>query len=144
LLTLKAIVQFTNIIFISANEVMVVNETYWLGVNAYNIDCWERILHLLHSTCIFENKTANHLINLIMHALFSEGGLICEEIARKLVCFGANGVNTFQELRMEVMIQIREKWALFCISIFCVSHRLNLAVETMSKLPMVSRLKGLF
>jgi len=79
-----------------------------------------------------------------MHAMMGEGGLSHEQIASKLVYFGVDGVNTFQGPKTGVTPQIREKWAPFLIDATCVSHHLNLAVETMSKFPMVSCLEGLF
>jgi len=38
---------------------------------------------------------ADHLTNVIMHALIDEGGLTHDEIASKLICFDADGVSTF-------------------------------------------------
>jgi len=44
---------------------------------------------------VFDCGTANHLIEVIMHALLGGGGLTYSEIASKLVSFWANGVSTF-------------------------------------------------
>jgi hypothetical protein len=79
-----------------------------------------------------------------MHALVGEGGLSREEIASKLVCFGADRVNKFQGSKMDVTTQIREEWAPFSLGANCSSHRINLVVETLSNYPMVSRLESLF
>jgi hypothetical protein len=75
----------------------------------YAMRSWEKMLHLLHLSCISESGTSDHLTNIIMHALLDEGGLTREEIASKLVCFKSDGVNTFQGSKIGVTIQIREK-----------------------------------
>jgi hypothetical protein len=73
-----------------------------------------------------------------------EGGLSHEQIASKLVCFGADGVSTFQGAKTGVTTQIREKWGPFSLGANCCSHRVNLVVENLSKYRMVSRLERLF
>lgn len=113
-------------------------------MHVYAMQSWERVPNLLHLCCIIENDIANHLADVIMHALLGEGGLSCEEIASQLVCFGADGVSTFQGTKAGVTTQIREKWAPFLIGASCVSHRLNLIIETLSKFLMVARLESLF
>jgi hypothetical protein len=52
--------------------------------------------YLLHLSCVSKSDTFDHLTNIIMHALLYEGRLAREKIASKLVCFGADGVSTFQ------------------------------------------------
>jgi len=63
---------------------------------------WERIPHLLFLSCVIESDIAVYLIDLIMNALMMEGGLTREEIARKLVYIGADGMSTFQGPRTGV------------------------------------------
>jgi hypothetical protein len=144
LAALKGVVQSARIISISADEVTAVDNTSWVGVHVYVMDSWERKPHLLHLSCVSESGTSSHLTSVIMHALLGEGGLTHEEIASKLVCFGADGVSTFQGSKSGVTTQIREKWAPFCLGVSCSSHRINLVVETMTKYPMVSRLENMF
>jgi hypothetical protein len=100
--------------------------------------------HLLHLSCVSESGTSDHLTNVIMHVLLCEGGLSREQIASKLVCFGADGISTFQGAKTGVTIQIREKWAPFSLGANCCSHRVNLVVETLSKYSMVSHLERHF
>jgi hypothetical protein len=69
--------------------------------------------------------TVDHLTERIILALISEGGLIREEIASKLVCFGVDGVSTFQGHKSGVTTQIREKYAPFTLDIHCFSHKMN-------------------
>jgi len=100
--------------------------------------------HLLHLSCLSDGGTADNLTNVIMHALFNEGGLTHEDIADKLFCFSVDGVSTFQDLKTEVTTQIREKWAPFSLGASSVSHKINLVVEILNKYPMVSKLEGMF
>jgi hypothetical protein len=144
LAALKVVVQFARIISISVDEVTTVDNTSWVGIHVYAMQSWERMPYLLYLSCVSESGTSDHLTNVIMHALLGEGGLSREEIASKLVCFGADGVSTFQGTKMGVTTQIREKWAPFSLGANCGSHRINLVVETLSNYPMVSRLESLF
>lgn len=53
------------------------------------------MLHLLHISYVSKLGIADHLTKRIMLTLISDSGLTQEEIAYKLVCFGADGVSTF-------------------------------------------------
>jgi hypothetical protein len=144
LAVLKGVVQSARIISITVDEVTAIDNTSWVGVHVYAMRSWERMPHLLHLSCVSKSGTSDHLTSVIMHALVGEGGLSREEIASKLVCFGVDGVSTFQGSKMDVTTQIREKWAPFNLGANCSSHRINLVVETLSNYPMVSRLESLF
>jgi hypothetical protein len=76
----------------------------------------------------------------LMHDL---GNLTQEEIASKLICFGTNGMSTFQGHKTGVTTQIREKYAPFSFGIHCFSHKMNLIVQTMSNYPMIARIESL-
>jgi hypothetical protein len=144
LAALKGVVQSARIISISIDEVTAIDNTSWVGVHVYAMRSWERMPHLLHLSCVSESGTSDHLTSVIMHVLLVEGGLSREEIASKLVCFGADGVSTFQGSKTGVTTQIREKWAPFTLGANCSNHRINFVVETLSNYPMVSRLESLF
>ena len=148
LATLKEVVQSARIISISADEVTAIDNTSWLSVHVYTMNSWERISHLLHLSCVSDGDgdggTADSLTDAIMFSLLGKGGLTREDIASKLVCFGADGASTFQGSRKGVTTQIRDKWAPFLVGATCASYRINLVVETLSQYPMVSCLEGLF
>jgi hypothetical protein len=40
----------------------------------------------------------------------------------RLVCFGANRVNTFQGLRSIIIVQIQHGYSPFVISVHCMAH----------------------
>jgi len=141
---LKAVVQSTRVISINANEVTAIDNTSWLSIHVYAMDSWERVPHLLHLSCISNSGTTNHLTNVIMYSLIGEGGLTCEQIASKLVYFGANSISTFQGPKKGVTTQICEKWVPFLLETSSASHKINLVVKTLSNYPMISQLEGLF
>jgi len=142
--TLKSIIQFVRVVSISVDEVIVIDNTSWIGIHVYTVESWERVLHLLHLSYVSESDTTNHLTNVIMSALLEEGRLICKQIALKLVSFGADRVSTFQGPKIGVSAQIWKKWASFSLGASCANHRINLVVETLSNYPMVFHLEGLF
>ena len=117
---LMSVVRSARIISISADEVTAIDNTSWLGVHVYAMDSWERVPHLLHLSCISESSDGgcvDNLTNAIMLSLMGEGGLSAEDISSKLVCFGADGVSTFQGVKKGVTTQIREKWAPFVVQV---------------------------
>jgi len=75
---LKAVVQSANFVSISANEVTTVDHTSWIRVHVYIVNLWKRVPHLLHLSCVFDCRIADHLTDVIMHALLGEGGLMHE------------------------------------------------------------------
>ena len=105
---LKVIVQSARFVSISADEVTTVDNTSWIGVHVYAVNSWERVPYLLHLS-LSDCGTVDHVTDVIMHALLGEGGLTREQIAGKLVSFGADGISTFQGPKTGVSTQIREK-----------------------------------
>jgi hypothetical protein len=140
---LRKLIRDCTIFSLSADEVTAIDMTCWVSVHVHVMEGWERVPHLLHILYVSEPGTTNHLTERIMLALINEGGLTREEIASKLVCFGADGVSTFQGYKSGVTTQIREKYAPFILGIHCFSHKMNLAVQTMSKYPMVARIESM-
>ena len=95
LAALTGVVQSARIISISDDEVIVIDNTSWVGVHVYAMRSWERMPYLLYLSCVSKSGTSVHLTSVIMYALLDEGGLSHEEIASKLICFGTDGVSTF-------------------------------------------------
>jgi hypothetical protein len=56
--------------------------------------------------CFIDGATANNLTELLMESLSFKGRLDEEAIAKKLLCFGADGVSTFQGKKKGVTVQI--------------------------------------
>ncbi len=54
-------------------------------------------------------------------------GLIDEQIVESLVCLGTDGISTFQGVKYGV-IDLLKTHALYLIKIYCMAHRINLAM----------------
>ncbi len=76
-----------------------------------------------------------------MDNVFQYGGLLEFELASKLISFGANGVSIFQGAKIGVTTQLKEKFSPYMLGVHCVAHRTNLVIQTLSKLPLVSKIE---
>ncbi len=91
----------------------------------------------------FSRSGVDNLILLIMNFLMTQGGSQEEDLTSRLVCLGANGVSTFQGLISKVTIQIQWQYVPFTpnsiiIGVHCKVHQINLTIQTLSHLPLVS------
>jgi hypothetical protein len=86
---------------------------------------------------------ADAVREMITSSLEFHGGLLERQIAEKLVCFGADGVSTFQGSRNGVTVQLQKSKALYLFGVHCMAHRTNLAVEPLSNLLVVSKIESL-
>ena len=59
----------------------------------------------------------------------SNGGLDEVQIAAKLLCFGVDGIATFQACKTGISKQILEKFAAFMIAVHCCAHQLELSAK---------------
>jgi hypothetical protein len=64
----------------------------------------------------------NSLTLLIMNFLMIQRGLQKEDLASRLVFFGADGVNTFQGFKYGVIVQIQQQYVPFVIGVHCMVH----------------------
>jgi hypothetical protein len=74
---------------------------------------------------------------LIIQHLVEHGGLNETYIAKKLICFGANGVVVFHGVKNGVTIP-------FVSSVHYMAHHTNLVVQSLNKLSLVSKIKFMF
>jgi hypothetical protein len=74
---------------------------------------------------------------LIMNFLMTQGDIKNEDLASKLVCFGANGISTFQRFRLGVTFQIQCQYVPFVVGAHCMAHQTNFVLQTFSNLPLV-------
>jgi hypothetical protein len=63
-----------------------------------------------------------------MNFMMKGGELNREELFKKLLCFGLDGLNVFQGSRTRVTKQIKDSQAPFSMGLHCVTHRTNLRV----------------
>jgi hypothetical protein len=86
------------------------------------------------------------LILLIMNFLMTQGGLQEEDLTSRLVCFGVDGVHTFQGFKFRITIQIQCQYVPFTPNsivacVHCMVHRIKLAIQALSHSPLVLTLK---
>jgi len=72
------------------------------------------------------------------------GGQSMVDVANKVVCFGVDGAIIFQGLKKSVTIQLMNKHNPFFVGIHCMAHRCNLAMQILSSLSLVAKIKVLF
>jgi hypothetical protein len=97
---------------------------------------------MLSLKLIYDNFQFHNLTELIFKTLIINDDLIWEALTKCLVNFGAHALSVFQEIQMGSMCNIG-KACPFLVGVYCMAYRINLAVHTLSKLPMVSRLEVL-
>jgi hypothetical protein len=61
-----------------------------------------------------------------------------EELVSRLVCFGANGINTFQGFKSRVIFQIYYQYVSFITNVHCMVHCTNLVTQTLFNLFLMS------
>ncbi len=72
-----------------------INNGYWICVHAYVVDGWTKVLILICVEQIVDGLGSNNLTKVIMNFMMKGGGLSKEELSKKLLCFGADGMNVF-------------------------------------------------
>jgi hypothetical protein len=65
-----------------------------------------------------------------MNFLMIQGSLKEKELAARLVCFGVDGVSTFQGLKFRVIVQIQRRYSPIVTNVHCMAHWTNLIVQT--------------
>jgi hypothetical protein len=97
---------------------------------------WLHCATLLFDTIIIEcvaivfGYNANRMTLLIMNFLMTQGDLQKKDLDSKLVCFGANGLNTFQGFRSQMTFQIQCQYVPFVIGVHCMAHWTNKPSQT--------------
>ena len=125
---IRSLVSTAMFFALSADETTACNNTSWIAIHAYIMVNWYHVLLLLTIQKMDSNgATANKLTSVIMATLIAGGEISDIEIAGKLLCFGADGVSTFQGLKSGVTAQIKEKSTPFAIGVHYCAHHLNLA-----------------
>lgn len=85
---------------------------------------------------------SNNLTKLITSFLKENGGLSREDIQAKLLCFGADGASVFQGNRNKVTTQFIREFAPYLLGIRCCSPKLNLAVQSLAEIDIVSQMEA--
>ncbi len=82
-------------IAITCDEATSMDNGSWLCIHAYIVENFVRIPHLIFLQRLTDGVGADTLTLLIMKALECGGDVNLEQISRRLLCFGADGVSTF-------------------------------------------------
>jgi len=69
-------------------------------------------------------------------------GLSKEELSTKLLCFGVDGVDVFQEGKIGMTKQIKHSWASFSMGVRCVAHCTNLVVQSLGDVTLIAKIEG--
>jgi len=118
---IKRKVGASHFVSITCDEVTSVDNGNWLCIHAY-VDNFVRIPHLISLQRLVDGGGADSLISIIMKVLLSIGDLTFDQISRRLISFGADGINTFQGICSGVTMQIQTKFAPFCIKVHYMAH----------------------
>ncbi len=76
-----------------------------------------------------------------MDNVLQYGGLLEFNLASKLISFSVDGVLIFQGAKSGVTTQLKNKFAPYMLGVHYVAHQTNPVVQTLSKLPMVSKIE---
>ena len=90
-----------------------------------------------------KDNGANALKDAIVTNLTHHGGLLGNQFAEKLVCFGADGISVFQRINFRVTTQLKEQCVPFMFGMQYVAHRTNLAVQPILNVSIVEKLESL-
>lgn len=112
-------------------------------MHVYIIEGFRNVLLLLNLVRVVGGGFSNNLTLLILKSLEECEGLIVEQIASKVVCFGSNDVLMFTSVHMGVATEPKSKTTPFFIVVHYMAHHINLVVQTLSMLSLVSKLEGL-
>ncbi len=63
-----------------------------------------------------------------MGSLLTYNGLSKFDLASKLVCFGVDGVTTFQGSKIGVTVELKKNHAPLMLGVHCAAHQINLVV----------------
>ena len=98
---------------------------------------------LLSVAKLNHSAIAKNLYELLKTTLIESRGLDSMEIAKKLVCVGADGASVMQGHKGGLCKKIKNDLAPYAILIHCMAHRMNLAFEIVSNFGYVSKVESL-
>jgi hypothetical protein len=128
---IKAEVHVASYVALTCDETTTVDNGSWMSIHAYTCQNWVRVPFLIGLEKVVEAPSTDHFMKVLLQALERGGGIDAGDAARKLLCFGADGVTVFQGTRTGVTVQLQQKVAPFSIGVHCAVHRVNLAAKTL-------------
>ena len=113
----------------------------WLSVHLYVVEDWLRVPLLVALQRVEEAPKADALTRIIMEVVEVGGHIDRHTISSKLLSFGSDGASAMSGCRNGVSSQIVQQHAPFCTPQHCLAHKLNLALEALSKLPVFHKVE---
>jgi hypothetical protein len=107
---------------LGCDDFFIVNNQSWLFICYYVVQNWVRIPILIFLNIVLKGLGSDNLTKVIMEALTIGGGLLGNQIAQKLICFGAYGVNVFQGTKNGVTKHIHDTYAPHSTGVHCMAH----------------------
>jgi hypothetical protein len=114
--------------FASCDEETTIDKKWSIFVQMYIMEGWKWFPILSTLQQVVEGSHANNLTKVIILFKNLFNGILEPNLALKLVCFGMDGVTTFQGSKIGVIMQLKEKHAPFLLSVYYLMHRTNLIV----------------
>jgi len=91
----KKKIYAAHFVALTCDEVTSMDNGSWICIHVYVVENFTRIPHLVSLQHLTGGAGADSLTLLIMNALQTGGDVSLDQISRKLLCFGADGVSTF-------------------------------------------------
>ena len=140
---MKESIKDSNFIALSLDEVTTIDNTSWVCMHVYTINDICHQPFLLSVAKLNCNAIVENLYELLKTTLIESGGLDSMEIAKKLVCVGADGASIMQGHKGGLCKRIKNDLAPYTIPIHCMAHQINLAFGIVSDFGCVSKVESL-
>lgn len=119
--TLNVIVV-VNFIFVNVDEVIMINNIFWISIHLYVVHGWKRIPLLIYGKKVDVQKIGQNVFIFIVKMLMTLGGGNVEKLKSKLSSIGFHGNNVFQGSQVGVTTLMKEIMASFMIKMHCLVH----------------------
>jgi hypothetical protein len=124
----------------SCDEVTTIYNQSWILTHVYVVKGWRCLSIFLTLFQVLEGSNVDNLTKVIVDSLLTYSGISESNLASKLVCFGVDGVTTFQGPKTNVITQLKKNTP-FMLGVHCVTHQTNLVVQTLYRLTLVTKIK---
>ncbi len=141
---IKEIILISSFLSIFVGEVSIIDNQNWIFVHCYVVVGWKQVFIFLTLERLVEGGTIVNIKNVILVAFITYGGFINEQIFECLMCLRTDGVSTFQGVQSKVIALMKTQQTPFLIGIHCMTHKTNLVMQSLSSMPMVSKMEDLF
>jgi len=140
---LREIVNRSQFISLSLDEVTVIDNTSWVCIHVYVVDKHVRNENFLGIFKLQVNANAENIFELVTKSMKDSLGMTSMVIAKKLVCLGADGASIMQGQHNGLCVRLQTSIAPYMLGIHCMAHRTNLAFKIVSNFEEVSKVETL-